>query len=91
MRPVEARAGQQLGPAAVQAGMHAISVVLDLMQPFRALRRHVHLFAQLWFNPIWKTCRIASRLICRRFRHHNRGKALVSAWMSLFEGRATIT
>jgi predicted lipid-binding transport protein (Tim44 family) len=31
MRPVEARAGQQLGPAAVQAGVHAISVVFDLV------------------------------------------------------------
>jgi peptide deformylase len=59
MRPVQARARQQLGLAAVQAGVHAISVVLDLMQPSRALRRRVHEFAKLWLNPLWKTGRMA--------------------------------
>jgi hypothetical protein len=46
------------------------------MQPSRALRRLVHELAKLWLNPIWKTCRIASRLICRRFRHHNREESV---------------
>ena len=54
MRPIEARARQQLGPAAVQAGVHAISVVLDLMQPFQALGRRVHHFATLRLAPLWK-------------------------------------
>jgi hypothetical protein len=61
MRPVEARAGQQLGLTVVQAGMHAISVVLDLMQPFRTLRRRVHQFAQLRLDPLWKTGQRAAR------------------------------
>ena len=37
MGPVEARARRQLGIAAVQAGVHVISVVLDLVQPFRVV------------------------------------------------------
>jgi hypothetical protein len=60
-RPVEAGAGQQRDPAAVRAGVHAISVVLDLMQPLRALRRRVYQFAKL--DPRWKSWRGASRLI----------------------------
>ena len=76
VRPVQARVRQQLGPTAVQAGVHAISVVLDLIQPFQALGRRVHHFSTLRLAPFWKTCRIASRLICRRFRHHNRGKSV---------------
>jgi hypothetical protein len=35
VRPVEARTHQQRDPATVQVGVHAISVMLDLMQPFR--------------------------------------------------------
>jgi hypothetical protein len=42
VRPVQARPRQQPGPAQFQAGVHAISVVLDLMTPFRASGRHVH-------------------------------------------------
>jgi hypothetical protein len=45
VRPVEARARQQLGFASVQTGVHAISVVLDLVEPFRALGRRVYQFA----------------------------------------------
>jgi hypothetical protein len=35
--------------------VHAISVVFDLMQPFRALRRRVHHFAKLRLDPLWET------------------------------------
>jgi hypothetical protein len=45
VRPVEARARQQRDPPTVQASVHAISVILDLMQPLRALRRRVYQFA----------------------------------------------
>jgi hypothetical protein len=37
VRPVEARARQQLGIAAVETGVHAIAVVLYLMQPLQPL------------------------------------------------------
>jgi hypothetical protein len=57
VRPVQARARQQLDTASVQAGVHAISVVLDLMQPFRALRSRVYQFAKLWLDPLWQTAR----------------------------------
>ena len=47
VRPVQARARQQLGPASVQAGVHAISIVLDLVEPFRALGRRIDQLAEL--------------------------------------------
>jgi hypothetical protein len=72
VRPVQPRAGQQRDPAVVEAGVHAISVVLDLMQPLRALRRRVYQFAKLWLDPLWKIWRRAARLIGRRFCHHSR-------------------
>jgi len=37
----QARARQQRDPATVQAGVHAISIELDLMQPFHSLRRRI--------------------------------------------------
>ena len=63
MRPVQARARQQLDSAAVQPGVHAISVILDLMQPVLALRGRVYQFAKLWLDPTWKYGRIALRLL----------------------------
>ena len=77
MSSVEARARQQLGPVAIQAGVHAISVVFDLMQPFRALRRRVHQFAKLWLDPLWKTGRMALRPIVPRFRHYSWAESVV--------------
>jgi len=74
--PVQARARQQLSSAAVQAGVHAISVVLDLVQPFRALRRRGHQLAKLWLDPLWKLGRMASRPIIHRFCYHNRARSV---------------
>ena len=53
MRPVEAGARQQRDPAVVEAGVHAIAIVLDLMQPVWALRRCLYLFAKLGLDPLW--------------------------------------
>ena len=42
VRPVEASPGQQLDIPAVDARMHAVAVVLDLVQPATASRRLVY-------------------------------------------------
>src|SRR5207244_11115578 len=77
--------------ASVQAGVHAITVVLDLMQPFRALRRRVYQFAELWLDPRWKTGRRAARPICRRFCHHSRAGSvgIYTGWPSREDRHAT--
>src|ERR1700738_3482660 len=38
----------------------AQSVVFDLMQPLRALRRRIYQSAKLWLDPTWKSGRIAA-------------------------------
>src|SRR5713226_9223619 len=70
VRPVQARPRQQPRFASVEAGVHAISVVLDLMQPFWALGVGVYQFAKLWLEPSGKTGRAVPRPIYRRSRHH---------------------
>jgi len=57
VRPVQAGARQQPGFAVVETGVHAIAVVLDLVQPLRTLRRLAYQFAKLWFDPLWQTAR----------------------------------
>jgi hypothetical protein len=57
-RPVRV---SSLGTSAVEAGVHAVSVVFDLMKPFRALRSFVQQFAELWLDPLWKTGGMVSR------------------------------
>src|SRR5262245_9144790 len=47
MGPIQARSREELGFPAVQPGMHAVSVVLDLMQPIRAVWCLVHQARQL--------------------------------------------
>jgi hypothetical protein len=42
LRPIEAGAGQQLGLSAGEPGVHAVAVLLDLVQPVRARRRFVN-------------------------------------------------
>src|SRR5438093_12931998 len=78
--PVEAGARQQREPATVQAGVHAMAIVLDLMQPYRALRRRLYQFAKLWLNPTWKSGGIAPRPIIHRFRHHSFGIKLAARY-----------
>jgi hypothetical protein len=68
-RPADPR--QQLDPAAVQAGVHAIAVVLDLVEPIRALRSRVYQLAKLWLDPLWKIGRRAAWPICRQSRHRS--------------------
>ena len=51
MRPVEACAGQQLDVAAVDARVHAVAVVLDLVQPAVARRRLVYQARELRLDP----------------------------------------
>ena len=49
--PVEAGAREQRGLAPVQAGMHAIAVVLDLVQPAFACWSFVHEAGELRLDP----------------------------------------
>ena len=57
-RPVQAGAGQQPDLAAVDAGVHAVAVVLDLVQPFLARRRFVDEARELRLDPFRRTqCR----------------------------------
>jgi hypothetical protein len=58
--PVEPGAGQQSDVAAIDAGMHAIAIVLDLVDPAGTVRRFVHESRQLRLDPSW-------RMVVRRF------------------------
>ena len=51
MRPVEPGAGQQSDRATVEARMHPVAVELELVQPFRSVRRLVDQFGELRFDP----------------------------------------
>src|SRR5262249_34260167 len=51
-RPVEAGAGQQLDLPAIQPGVHAIAVVLDLVQPIIARWRFVRDTGELRLDPL---------------------------------------
>jgi hypothetical protein len=51
VRPVEARAGQERGLAAVDARMHAVAVVLDLVDPSVARRSFFDQARQLRLDP----------------------------------------
>jgi hypothetical protein len=51
MRPVKTGAGQQPDRAAIEAGMHAVTVEFDFVQPFRAFRRFLHELRQLRPDP----------------------------------------
>ena len=54
MRPIQARPGQQLDVAAVDARVHAVAVVLDLVQPAVARRRLVYQARELRLDPFWR-------------------------------------
>jgi len=54
MRPVEACPGQQLDLAAVDLGVHAVAVVLDLVKPAITRRRLVYQAGELWLDPFWR-------------------------------------
>jgi hypothetical protein len=51
VRPVEACPGQQFDVAAVDAGVHAVAVVLDLVQPAVARRRLIYKARELRLDP----------------------------------------
>ena len=53
MGPIEACPSQQLGLTAVDPGMHAVAVVLDLVDPVLARRRHVYQARELRLDPLW--------------------------------------
>src|SRR5271165_7202495 len=59
MRPVEARPRQQPDCAAVQPGMHAVAVELDLVQPLRPFRRRVDQPSELRLHPTGERRRFA--------------------------------
>jgi predicted component of type VI protein secretion system len=52
MEPVQAGARQQLDLTAVNAGVHAVAVVLDLVQPAAARWRLVHQARELRLDPL---------------------------------------
>ena len=54
VRPIQACPGQQLDVAAVDARMHAVAVVLDLVQPAAARRRLVYQARELRLDPFWR-------------------------------------
>src|SRR5262249_42467396 len=56
--------------------MHPISVVFDLMQPVRALRRRFYQFGKLRLDPLWKIWRWVSRLISHRFCYHSHARSV---------------
>jgi len=76
VRPIEARPRQQLGPAAVEASVHAIAVVLDLVQPIRAAGRRIDQLAQLRLDPLRKPARIAARRGTSRSRNHGSDRSV---------------
>ena len=49
--PIIAPARQNLDPASVEPGVHAVSVELDLVQPVRAIRCFLHELGELRFDP----------------------------------------
>ena len=58
VRPVEPRARQQLRLAAVDSGVHAVAVELDLVQPAVTGRRLVYEARELRLDPLrWPRCR----------------------------------
>src|SRR6266404_889103 len=77
VRPGETRARPKNSAVArCQGEMHAISVMLDLVQPFGALRRRVNQFAKLWLDPLSKTGRRAAGQISHRFCHYSRARSV---------------
>jgi hypothetical protein len=67
--PVEPSAGQQLYRAAIEAGVHAVAVELDLVQPLVAFRRRVDELGQLRRDPL----RQGRRVWTPRYRPHHAG------------------
>ena len=57
VRPVEARAGQQLDGAAVEPRVHPVAVEFDFVQPVVAFRRGVDQLRELRRNPHRQTGR----------------------------------
>jgi hypothetical protein len=51
---------EELDLAVVQACMHAVTVVLDLVQPVRALGRFLDEARQLWLDPFWRMSRLGT-------------------------------
>jgi hypothetical protein len=60
MRPVEPRAGQGPNRASIQPGMHAVTVELDFVQPFRPVRRFVDELGELRSDPLGQTGHVSA-------------------------------
>ena len=52
VRPVQARPGQQFDLATVDPGVHAVAIVLDLVQPAGARRRLIYQARELRLDPL---------------------------------------
>ena len=58
MRPIQSGSGEQLDLAAIDPRVHAVAVVLDLVQPVSALGRFLDEARQLGLNPGWRMSRL---------------------------------
>jgi|HubBroStandDraft_3_1064219.scaffolds.fasta_scaffold49264_2 hypothetical protein len=60
MRPIQAGSGEQFDFVAIYPRVHAIAVVLDLVQPISALGRFLGEARQLGLNPCWRMSRLGN-------------------------------
>jgi len=60
MRPIQAGSGEQLDIAAIDTRVHAVAVILNLVQPVLALRRFLDEARQLGLDPFWRMSRLGT-------------------------------
>jgi len=83
MGPVEPGAGEELHRAVVEAGVHAVAVEFDLVQPLIAFRRFVDELGQLRRNPFRRSRRAWTARY--RPRHAGGGSGSLRRRMRLLE------
>ena len=81
MGPVEPGAGQQFHRAAIEPGVHAVTVEFDLVEPLIALRRRVDELGELRRDPF----RQGGGAALSRYRPRHAGSELQNLRMRLFE------
>jgi len=60
MRPIQAGSGEQLDLGPIDPRVHAVAVVLDLVQPLFARRRFVYEARELRLDPRWGMGRLGT-------------------------------
>jgi hypothetical protein len=61
MRPIQASSGEQSDLVAIDACVHAVAVVFDLVHPVVARRRFVYEARELRLDPCWRVSHLRSR------------------------------